>query len=173
MKKKIPKILTGLVVVLLITGCASIFSGGPSWLAIETNPANVQIKISGIQNGEKITRITPCKVELKRNSDYKVVVRTPHYQSDEVIITRHIQGWFWGNFFIPIASPVGLVIDLVSDNFWDHNQHLLTLDLQRLSSIETAPDVVELNVPVQLISENSSEIKLVYLPITFRKITSI
>lgn len=164
---KVLKIISALTIVLLITGCASIFSGGPSWLSVETNPSNVQIKLYGIQNGETITKTTPCRVELNRNSDYKVVVETPHYKSDEVIIRRKIQGWFWGN--ILLGGIVGMVIDGASGNIWDHNQHLLTMDLQKISSVDVAPDVVSLNVPVQLISENSSEIKLVYLPITFRK----
>ena len=152
-----------LIATLLLNGCASMFHHGPSWLSVETTPENVQIKIYGLQNGETITKTTPCKIELSKSSDYKITVETPNYKSDEVIVRRKITGWFWAN--ILLGGIVGMGIDALTHNMWDHNQHLATLDLQSLSN---APEKIQINLPITLYSPNGRKTTK-FLPITFHK----
>lgn len=148
-----------------LLGCATI-CGGPSWLSMETNPKNIEVKITGLQNGEEMTKVTPFKIELSRNSDYKIVVQTPHYKSEEVILRRNVTGWFWGN--ILIGGIFGIAIDGLSGNMWDHNQHVMSMDLQTLSS---APETVKLNIPI-LVQRANSSYETVFLPVTFHKMAS-
>lgn len=164
MFRKTASLLLLLSLVLVSTGCASILSGGPSWLGVETKPENIKIRLVGLQNGETINNTTPCRIELNRNSDYKLTIETPNYQSEEVIIRRHIQGWFFGN--ILLGGIVGMVIDAASSNMWDHNQHLIDLDL---TSLETAPEKISLYLPIELITEGDLGTQLVYVPITFNR----
>lgn len=152
-----------LIFTILLHGCASITHGRASWLRVETNPENIQVKLVGINNGESINKSTPFRVALDKGSDYKLTVETPNYKSEEVIIRRKITGWFWGN--ILIGWIVGFAIDALTKNMWDHNQHLVTLDLE---SISTAPDIIKINMPI--VFENSrgkKETKII--PLVFHK----
>jgi hypothetical protein len=151
------------VAVMMALGCASI-CGGPSWLAMETNPKNIEVKIEGIQNGEKFSKVTPFKVELSRSSDYKIIVQTPHYKSEEIVLRRKITGWFWGNLLI--GGLIGMGIDGLSGNMWDHNQHVVSLNLETLAD---APETVKLNIPVTVQRPNTSY-ETIFLPVTFHKI---
>jgi hypothetical protein len=162
MKKNIAKGLLLLMVCTTLVSCGTIVSG-PSWLSVETSPSNVKIRIEGLQNGEKFTKITPLRVQLNKNSDYKLVVETPNYKSEEVIIRRSIDGWFWGN--ILIGGILGMGIDYLSGNMWNHNKHLVNINLETLSS---APDSIKLNVPV-LVSYPDSSYETKFLPITFHR----
>ena len=151
------------VAALFLGGCASLFDGGPSWLAIETTPANVKVKLYGIQNGESFTKTTPCRVELNKGTDYKLTFETPSYRSEEIIIRRNIKGWFWGNLLL--VSVVGMGIDAFSNNMWEHNQHVVSVVLDRLSEM---PDYIQINMPVVLKSDDGTE-RTEYLPVMFYK----
>lgn len=148
---------------ILLNGCASIFHGRASWLTVETNPENIEIKLYGINSGEIIKKTSPFRVELDKGTDYKLVVETPNYRSEEVVIRRRITGWFWGN--IIIGWIVGFAIDAFSKNMWDHNQHLVQLDLEKLSS---APDTVKINVPIVFRMKDGTN-KMRILPLVFHK----
>ncbi|MBD2547858.1 hypothetical protein [Planktothricoides raciborskii] len=161
MKLKIGSKLTAISSALLV-GCASIVSG-PSWLEMETNPANVDVTLVGVENGSEKKLVTPFKVELDRSTDYRLTVETENYRSEEIYIDRKINGWFWGN--ILLGGPLGMVIDYATDSMWKHNQSLIALDL---TSLSTAPDEIELKVPVKLEYPDSSY-ETVFLPIKFYK----
>lgn len=160
MKKTIILIL---LISVFLKGCASITHGRASWLRVETNPSNIEVKLYGINNGESIKQTTPFRVELDKGSDYKLVIETPNYKSEEVVIRRKITGWFWGN--ILVGWIVGFAIDALSHNMWDHNQHLITLDLEKLS---TAPDIIKINLPLVFKMKDGQELTKV-VPLTFHK----
>lgn len=146
----------------LLVGCATIVSG-PSWLEMEANPANVEVNLVGVHNGTEKSLVTPFKIELDRSTDYRLTVETENYPSEEIYIDREVNGWFWGNIFF--GGPIGMFIDYATENMWKHNQSLISLDL---TSLSTAPDEIELKLPVKLEYPDSSY-ETVLLPIKFYK----
>jgi len=167
MNKQLDKILLGFVLVsfMILTGCASIFSGNPSMLNIMTNPENATVTIKGSQSGEKIIQHTPCSISLNKSSDYMVNIELAGYQSDNIIIRREIAGWFWGN--ILLGGVIGMVIDYSTNNMWTHAPTAINLDLSKISSL---PEKILIEYPITLLMEDGTRV-VKYLPITFHKIS--
>jgi hypothetical protein len=161
-KKHICRFLCGLTL-LLSTGCATVMKNEPSWLNVETNPALVTITLTETASGKITQHTSPFRVSLNKHSNYRLVIDSPHYRSDEVVINRRVSNWFWGN--ILVGWFVGIGIDLITGNLWVHNPHLIQLNLV---SLETAPETVSINIPLTIVLENGKS-KTSYLPIVFRK----
>lgn len=161
---KIKVLVVILLPILLLTGCASIFSGGPSLLKIMTNPEDAKVTIKGLNNVERITQKTPCAVSLSKASDYSVVIELAGYQSEEIYIRRGTNGWFWGNLFL--GGIVGMIIDYSTSNMYEHQPSTINLDLTKLTSL---PDKVMIEYPITLIMEDGSRI-VRNLPITFNRV---
>ncbi len=157
LKQLIPLALT-----LLLTGCATVMMGGPSWLAIETDPEQVLIRLEGVQNKEVVQRYAPFRIQLDKSSDYRLTIQTPGYVSDEIMINRHINGWTFGNLLTIV--PIGFVVDFMTDNMWDHNKHRLLLDCRLLAE---APDTLDLELPFQIEKEDGVEV--VWVPCHFQR----
>lgn len=161
LKKLAPKFLVVCFAVVL-TACATIASG-PSWLSVETKPDNINVQIIGVQNGEKFSKVSPFRIQLNKNSDYKLVVETPNYKSEEIELRRSLDGWFWGN--ILIGGLVGMGIDYLSGNWMNHNEHLLKINLHSLAS---APNTLQINIPLVVYNQDGSyETK--FVPLVFHK----
>ena len=144
--------------------CATILSN-PSYLEMETKPENVEVTLKGVQR-EDLERdlVTPFKVKLNKNTDYRLFVDTENYRSEDIYIDRRITAWFWGNLIIG-GGPVGMLIDYSTDEMWTHNPGLIDLDLTEASS---APDEFEVKAPVRL-NYPDGTYETVFLPIKFYK----
>ena len=162
--KKVLASVTAIVLLLFIAGCASIMSGGPSTLNVTTVPKDVKVTIVGLANAERMTRTTPCIFTLNKNSDYRVILEYQGYQSEEIIIRRGINGWFWGNLFL--GGIVGMVIDGVTQNMWDHNLHAINIEMKKAQETGKFPDKVTVEYPIGFTDESGQTI-VKYLPITF------
>lgn len=152
-----------LICALLLSACATLATGS-SWLTVETNPSNVKVTVTALQLGETQTKISPFKMELNKKSNYTVVVKTPNYRSEEILIRRKLSKWFWGNILLG-GGPIGMAIDYGTTDMWRHNKHLIIMDLESLAS---APDVITLNVPVKITYDDGA-FDTVIIPVTFHK----
>lgn len=113
----------------LLTGCATVMTGNPSSLTINSMPEGATVIIRGLNNGEKIVKNTPTEIVLNKNSDYDLQFELQGYQSDTVYIRRKIRGEFWLNLFF--ADVIGLAIDYTSDNMWVHHPKSVELSLTK------------------------------------------
>ncbi|MFH1362161.1 MAG: PEGA domain-containing protein [bacterium] len=165
--KILKKLFMGGVVCLLvlsITGCASIFKGDPSMLNIMSSPEKAKVTILGSHTGEKIKKTTPCSVTLNKGSDYMVKIELAGYESENIVIRREITGWFWGN--ILLGGLIGMVIDGSTNNMWEHTPTVINIDLDKLTSL---PKTIEIEYPVTLLMEDGTKV-VKNLPITFHQI---
>lgn len=147
----------------LLGSCATIASK-PSYLEMKTTPNNVDVTLQGVQE-RQIERdlVTPFKVELDKGTDYRVIVETENYRSEEITIDRKITGWFWGN--IILGGPIGMLVDYSTDEMWTHNPDLINLDLTEARS---APDKFEVKAPIRL-NYPDGTYETVFLPVEFYK----
>lgn len=152
-----------ILMLILISGCASIFSGNASMLNIMTFPDNAKVTIKGSQSGEKLVEYTPCNLTLNKGSDYMVKIEYAGYQSENIIIRREIAGWFWGNIFL--GGVIGMLIDYSTNNMWTHSPTNINIDLSKLSSL---PETLTIEYPVTLLMEDGTKV-VKNLPITFHK----
>ncbi len=160
---KIPFLLA-LTAVVSSAGCATLIGGGNSRLdvAVEDPRQDVEVRIVGLANGETITRrATNFSVSLNRNSDYKITVHSPRYSTEEVLVRRNIRPIFWANFCCT-SSIVGLGIDFVTNNMWEHDKNNVKIRLQKERQSSTGRYSV---LPILLSDDHDHERVLLEAPI--------
>ncbi|PWJ39258.1 PEGA domain-containing protein [Sediminitomix flava] len=111
------RLFYSLLVLFLLTGCASIVHGPSQLVNFSSQPSGAKIFIDGKEYGQ-----TPSTVSLKRmgrlkgeastKQSYNVKVELEGFYPYEVIIKREMDGWFLGN--ILFGGLVGIIIDAAS-----------------------------------------------------------
>ncbi len=131
------------LVTLLLSGCASMISGGPSKVRIKATPSDAMITVRGTDNGETIVLKSASVVVLNKNSDYVVTAASSGYKTQSVALKRQIHGevyfmdgyisvfaaWFGNTIFLISLLP--LVTDIVTDNIWYHTQNNVEIELSK------------------------------------------
>lgn len=160
---KLPFILA-LTAAVSATGCATMFGGGNSSLevAVEEPRQDVEVRIVGLANGETITRrSSKFSVSLNRNSDYKIVVHSPRYQTEEVLVRRNIRTIFWGNLCCN-GGILGFGIDFLTHNMWEHDKSTVNIRLEQERRSSTGDYSV---LPILLANDHGHERMLIEAPI--------
>lgn len=90
MKLTFRSCLATIVAASMLTGCATILSGGSAKIQFETDgPEDTEFVITGVSTGDRITRRgNRFTVDLKRGSDYQVSVKAQGYQGQEILVGR-------------------------------------------------------------------------------------
>jgi hypothetical protein len=138
--------VTAVVLCLSLTSCASIFSGGPKKVTINTTPPGAKVTIYDKYGKVVSTKQSPAVVPLDRSTgyfagqEYRIVIEKPGYKPTEVRVSATINGWYFGNLLI--GGLIGMVIvdPLTGAMFTlspDHIQETLT-PAQR-SSLKRGP----------------------------------
>jgi uncharacterized protein YcfJ len=106
------KLLTTMTVIILsLTGCATVTRGSTEALVIESEPSGAQVQLS---NGMKGT--TPTSFKVKRKHDLIVTVSKPGYETASINVTSQMAGAggaaMAGN--VLVGGIIGLAIDASS-----------------------------------------------------------
>jgi len=160
---KVP-FLVALTAAVSLTGCATLIGGGNSQIqvAVEEPRQDLEVRIVGLSNGETITRrASSFSVSLNRNSDYKVTVHSPNYVTEEVLIRRNIRPHFWANICC-FGGILGLGIDFVTHNMWEHDKNNVNVRLQKERRSTTGQYSV---LPILLTNDHGHEQMLIEAPI--------
>ncbi len=96
-----------LIVAILASGCATIFTGKYQNVSVTSEPPGAKVSAG---NGLSIT--TPGTFKLVRNRHYTLIAEYPGAAPQQKKLNRKVQGWFWGN--ILLVSCTGCVVDLTS-----------------------------------------------------------
>lgn len=133
------RLLTSLAMslVLMTTGCATMLGGGHSNLHVNVDEPrqDVEVRIQGA-NGELITqRSSDFRVTLSRGTDYTIKIRSPQYETEEVLLRRNLRGAFWANGLLlllgVVPGLVGFGVDFVTNNAWEHEKSQLNIRLEK------------------------------------------
>ena len=128
------KITLALCVLILMTGCATLFSESNYPVRIESNPPQMEIAIVDRQGQEIYRGKTPSLVSLKAASGYfrPAQYTIKLYRGDEVVGTNtfygSIDGWYFLNIFDPflISQWLGmLVIDPATSSMWRLDKNVM------------------------------------------------
>lgn len=142
MKKLIPVLL-----LTLLSGCASIVSGGPENLTISSNPSDANMTICNERTGQCLTNAkTPYTASLERDqgffkaAKYKIRCEKEGYTPLEKSISANVNGWYFGN--IVFGGLVGLlIVDPATGAMWSLPEKNLIMDLSPVAREPEKPQV--------------------------------
>lgn len=96
-----------LIPVMLLSGCATIFSGSKQRIYFTSNPSAATIFIDETAVGK-----TPFSMKLKRNQSREVTISLDGYKPYKTKLTKKFNLWYLGN--IMIGGAVGFIIDPIT-----------------------------------------------------------
>ena len=94
-----------LVMMVLLSGCASLMNGTRQKLNISSVPTGEKVTIDGEDKGT-----TPTTASLKRANEHLVTISLPGYAPYQLHLMRKLSGWVWGN--ILAGGLIGLAVDM-------------------------------------------------------------
>lgn len=98
---------TGLLI-LAVTGCATIMAGGPDHVPVATNPPGATVFVDNVPVGQ-----TPMMLALDRQRASGLIrIEAPGFAPVVIVRNKTINGWFWAN--LCIGGVIGIVVDLVT-----------------------------------------------------------
>lgn len=124
------KIVLGTTIItLVLSGCASIMSGGMDHVSVTSKPQNAHFAISD-ENGKVVQQgTTPSTVTLARSDGfydgqtYKVSFDADKHASKTVALDTTLNGWYLGNVIFGGALGL-LIIDPATGAMWDLPENL-------------------------------------------------
>jgi hypothetical protein len=117
------KIASSLLTVALasLSGCATLFSGGPDQISISTNPPGARIFVDNNEVGA-----TPTTVTLDRKNSFGAIrVEAPGYQPAAIQRMKKMNNIAFLNLF----NLLGWAVDLVTGNYQEFDRTPVNLTL--------------------------------------------
>ncbi len=103
-KKTVMERLLSMVLILSVTGCATLFAGS-STVPVVTNPPGAFVYVNGVPVGQ-----TPTAIALEPDRPANIQIYLPGFQPVQMWRQKSITGWFWVNilfwpgFFVDLAT---------------------------------------------------------------------
>ncbi len=129
---KLYKLLLGLLVVLCINSCATVFSAKKLNVDFRSNPGSANVTIIDQSGVVHYVGTTPCTVYLPNRNSYTVNFKLEGYKETTCVLSRSVNFWVLGDFLFSSLIPVAILIDVISSSFLrlytDQVEVELTLD---------------------------------------------
>jgi uncharacterized protein YceK len=107
----------------ILSGCASIVSGSTQEVKFSSNPTGAIVWADGVNLG-----LTPVTANLNRNKkNQKIKIELEGYKSQELILKRKLNGWFFGN--ILLGGVIGIIIDASTGSMYNLSPKELNAEL--------------------------------------------
>lgn len=130
------RILAVTIAAIVLTGCASVFNGGPGQIQIDSTPNGARVTVFD-EHGEVVAEgRTQFKTALKaggkfKRHSYRVKVEKLGYEPKEFMIYNKLSGWYWGNALY--SGPLGaLIIDPLTGNMWKLDPTKVDVELKKM-----------------------------------------
>jgi len=127
-----------LIAVAPLAGCATIINGTTCSVTITSQPEDADVTVVNSAGRTVFTGKTPAAVELRRGKGYfqgehyTVKFVKSGYQPTELRITKHLDGWYFGN--ILLGGWIGmLIVDPLTGAMWTLDNNICA-DLSPLPS---------------------------------------
>lgn len=104
-------ITVAVLVVVFLTGCATIISGTSQEIGIVSRPSGAKVIINGVFRGT-----TPMAIKLSRKDTHKIRLELEGYKPYEVVLVRRINWWVLGNLIF--GGLIGLAVDAISGGIY-------------------------------------------------------
>lgn len=124
-----------LLALFVMSGCASIVSGGPQTLPVMSSPPGATCEVIDVRSGNVVVKtVTPDTLTLKRDAGffraakYKVRISREGYLPHEAHIDAGINGWYFGNLLFG-GLPGLLLVDPATGAMWSIREEQITATL--------------------------------------------
>jgi hypothetical protein len=112
------------------SACATIAGGGTSQgVTISSEPSGASFVVKSSSGIQMASGATPQTIKLPRKNEYQIEFSVPGYRSQMLPLTKGINGWVWGNFFIGWIP--GLIIDFATGSANKLEPSIVQVSLQR------------------------------------------
>ena len=120
-------ILSVVVLVLAVSGCATILTGTDQDILVTSSPTSANVTIKANNGMEVFNGVTPATVTLARKREYAVTISLEGYKSVTLPINQSFQALYLGN--IICGGLIGLVIDAVNGAMWKLEPEMVSVSL--------------------------------------------
>ena len=128
------------LVLVLLSGCATITRGTSESFVIETEPPGASATLT---NGMSCT--TPCSLKVKRRGDFVVTLEREGYEPVTATVTSSVDGGgaagMAGN--VILGGLIGAGVDAGSGAMHSHKPNPLTVSLVKMGEAPALPDAVD------------------------------
>jgi uncharacterized protein YceK len=140
-----------LVLMGMLSGCATIVSGPSQKMSFSSTPDNVIISVDNVNVGN-----TPITVDVRRGTGKLLILEKEGYYPKKMLLTTKFNNWFWGNI---VCGGLCSATDALTKSILEYapNNYHATLDPMNAKSI--IMNIYELRQEVKLfIMSNYSDI---------------
>ena len=134
MRKEI--IFGALALSLMVTSCATIFSGTKQNVRFSSNPPSALVFIDDVEAGK-----TPFEMKLNRKSEHSVKMELDGYQTYQTDLTQKFNAWTIGN--VVLGGVIGLVVDVSTGAMYNLSPGAINISLNNGSTDELPMKVVQ------------------------------
>ena len=137
MKDQVNKLLYGVFLVILISGCGTLSNGSTQVIQVTSAPG--EATISGNPDIGMFT--TPASLELERKSSYTLTVTKEGYEPATARIAKKMKT---GTLLLDILLfPIGVIIDGVTGAWYELSPGQVTVVLEQSNPLDEGPDLIE------------------------------
>ncbi|NLN59886.1 MAG: PEGA domain-containing protein [Deltaproteobacteria bacterium] len=124
------------LLVLLLSGCATMIRGASQEISIASNPSGASVKINGMPKGS-----TPVMIMLPRGDNQFVRIESPGYEPYEIVLENYFRPYALSNLLLFPFMPVGVIIDKVNRVDYTYTPSSINAVLMPLSRRDDVPPV--------------------------------
>lgn len=121
---------------LLLSGCATMFNPGPTNFTATSEPSGATVQVVSLRTNESFVQTTPATFTLELASDYRLTFELAGYRSEEVVVRRTVNGWFFGSILLGVLPAV---VDFATGSMWEHTMTIANVEFIRGAS-NTVPE---------------------------------
>lgn len=123
MKKPIA-IVTLLIMIVSLTGCAAVFTGGRGKIEANSTPSGAEVFV----NGEKMGQ-TPCTIKLKTKGEYTLTIKKEGFKDQTYKITNKVgAGWV---ILDVVFGLLPVIVDAVTGSWYVFNEKSFNAQLEK------------------------------------------
>lgn len=96
-----------------LTSCATVMNGTYQSIGVASNPSNASVWVDQAYVGN-----TPIIIGVSRGDNHIVRIELEHYQPYEIVFSRQLSGWVFGNILFGFGGFIGLAVDAISGGIY-------------------------------------------------------
>ncbi len=114
-----------LAATLLMAGCATMFNPGPTNFTATSNPSGATVEVVSLRTSESFRQVTPATFTLDQSSDYRLTFELAGYRSEEIVVRREVNAWFFGSILMGVLPAV---VDYATGSMWEHTMTVANVE---------------------------------------------
>lgn len=137
-------LLVNVVLLVTLSGCATIVSGSKQTVKFSSNPSAAVISINNVVVGT-----TPFETKLERRvKEHRVAIKLEGYKTFETTLTRKFNSWYLGN--ILFGGLVGIIVDPLTGAMYKISPSEVTATMEKGLVFNTEKSQIHIAVALEI-----------------------